>query len=53
MTKQELTKKIKDYIKTHPEMQQDLITVADLDKCAEACGCHRYYVMLVCRYGRI
>ena len=53
MTKQELTKKIKDYIKNHKEMQQDIISVSDLDKCAKECGCARYYVMLVCTYGRI
>ena len=53
MTKKELTQKIKNYIKNHKEMQQDIINVCDLDKCAKECNCHRIYVMQVVSYGRI
>jgi len=53
MTKKQLTLNIKNYIKDHKELQTATVKLADMEKCAGACKCDKFYVMQVIRYGKI
>ena len=53
MTKKELTKRIKDYIKDHKELQTPTVFYMDLIKAGQALKIDHYYVMMVLRYGKI
>lgn len=44
---------IKKFIENHKELQQEKVTMKDLNRCAKECGCHYYYVMQVMRFGKI
>lgn len=53
MAKVEMTKRIRGYIQSHPEMQKDLVLYTDIIKAEEELGIHRFYIMMVQRYGRV
>lgn len=53
MTRKELEKKIKNYIKKHPILKEDLVPAVELFKAGKEIGCHTIYIMSVLRYGKI
>ena len=50
---EKMTNKIKEYIANHKELQQEKVSIQDLNNCAEECGCHHYYVLQVLTFGKI
>lgn len=48
-----MTNKIKAFISTHKELQQDKVSVGDLRRCGNECGCHFTYVLQVINFGKI
>lgn len=53
MTKKELTTTIKNYVKTHKELQSPKVLLVDLEKASKDLKIDYYYVMMVLRYGRV
>lgn len=50
---EKMTIKIKEYIATHKELQQDAVSIGDMKKCGNECGCHFTYVDQVIMFGKI
>ena len=53
MTKKELTKRIKDYVKEHKELQGSKVLAVDYEKASKDLKIDYYYIMMVLRYGKV
>ena len=53
MNKKELINKVRNYIKTHKELQVVKVSVVDYEKASKEIGCDYLYIMMFKKYGTI